>query len=161
MGSLPSLWGHKVLMKHIGTLPHPQRDTSLMCGHVTSVAAGGCCCCCWGDVAEPVSGALTDWFDSLAFGVSDSRGWECALAPVCWFQWIQWKQTGKAPAAQRSGYGISQLSTQTSDGSPLVHRPRCWCRTHLRGLGQLFTFVLGGPRCSSGPAGENRLPDRK
>lgn len=40
LGSLPSLWGHKVLIKHIRTLPHPQLYTSLMFGHVTSEQSG-------------------------------------------------------------------------------------------------------------------------
>lgn len=105
------------------------------------VAVGGCCCSRW-----DISGTLTDWFDFLAqllaFDVSDSFSWECALA----FGSSVEKQTGKAVAAPCSRYSISQMSTQTSDGSPLVHRPLCWCRTDFRGLGQLFTFVLGDPR---------------
>lgn len=135
-------------------------------GLCLTVAAGRCCCCCcsWWDVVEPVSGTLTDWFDFLtqllAFDVSDSCSWECALVSVFWFQWIQ-SRSRQERLRQPSAADISQMSTQTSDGSPLVRRPRCWCRTDFRGLGQLFTFVLGDPRCSSRPAGENRLPDRK
>lgn len=104
-----------------------------------------------------ISGTLTDWFDFLAqLGVAAGS----ALWSLCFGSCVE-KQTGKAPASQCSRYSISRMSTQTSDGSPLVHRPLCWCRTDLRGLGQLFTFVLGDPRCSGKPAGESRLPDRK